>query len=99
MQIRNYNAYRNLFFQENASDLGTTYHDEKHMAAVLLRDGDNGQLELVKFSSYLYSKLYLDFLFHSFSAYLCNFIKSPKLENLHYNFILYYGNTKQNVVN
>ncbi|GFY57111.1 a disintegrin and metalloproteinase with thrombospondin motifs 1 [Trichonephila inaurata madagascariensis] len=32
--------------KENPADLGTTYHDEKQMAAILMRNGDNGQLEM-----------------------------------------------------
>ncbi|KAG8195925.1 hypothetical protein JTE90_001159 [Oedothorax gibbosus] len=32
--------------QESAVDYGTTYHDEKQMAAILMRNGDNGELEL-----------------------------------------------------
>ncbi|CAL1264445.1 unnamed protein product [Larinioides sclopetarius] len=32
--------------KENPTDLGTTYHDEKQMAAILMRNGDNGQLEM-----------------------------------------------------
>ncbi|GIZ01358.1 a disintegrin and metalloproteinase with thrombospondin motifs 1 [Caerostris extrusa] len=31
---------------KNPTDLGTTYHDEKQMAAILMRNGDNGKLEM-----------------------------------------------------